>query len=52
MNEIMVIVAGQPLAVKGEVKDGVAHVSARELATALGAKVIWDKEANAVHINK
>jgi len=52
VNEITVIVNGQPLTVKGEVKDGVTRVPARELATALGAKVVWDKAANAVHINK
>lgn len=49
-NEIAVIVNGQELSVKGEIKAGVTRVPARALAEALGAKVVWDKEANAVRI--
>ncbi|MFC6546794.1 stalk domain-containing protein [Cohnella cellulosilytica] len=49
-NEIAVIVNGKELPEKGEVKAGVTRVPARALAEALGAKVVWDKEANAVRI--
>jgi len=49
-NEIAVIVNGRQLDVKGDVKDGVTRVPARALAEALGAKVVWDKENNAVII--
>jgi len=49
-NEIIVIVNGKELPEKGEVKAGVTHVPARAIAEALGAKVVWDKDANAVRI--
>jgi len=52
VNEIAVIVNGKELVVKGDVKNGVTRVPARAFAEALGAKVFWDKEKNAVIVTK
>ncbi len=50
VNEIVIIVNDKELPEKGEVKAGVTRVPIRMIAEALGAKVVWDKEANAVRI--
>ncbi|QTH44978.1 DUF1906 domain-containing protein [Cohnella sp. LGH] len=50
VNEIAIIVNDKEMPEKGEVKAGVTRVPVRVIAEALGAKVIWDKEANAVRI--
>jgi N-acetylmuramoyl-L-alanine amidase len=49
-HEATIIVNGKELEPRGEVKNGVTYVPIRAVAEALGAKVIWDSQAQAVTI--